>query len=156
GAHAGSEVAAHMPPRLAWTTEGKTFVAELGPQPPRRLRCRTFWYVHANGALSYSMSFSLNYTHAIDDFFFISLLQKAAAPKEFAPEHPFLADGAPRDIRVTQPHAGLAPFDGLQIEAGGALQPIWHFIARQFDIDAADLLAHAALHAPRAVDGKRL
>ncbi len=157
GDHQGRVVQFQIPPTVEWTTEGKTFAAEIGAQPPRPLRCRSFWYVHANGALSYHLSFSLNYQHTPADFYFMSLLQKVAAPKEFRPaDLPASGKGA-RPIRVTDAETGVFPLDNIRVQAEGDKQavPFWHFVAARFEADAADLFSNVPLKKPRA-DGARL
>lgn len=85
-----------LPKSISWTTEGTRFVAEApGLGDPRSVRLRRFWFSHNNGALSYHMAFSHHYGSFVRggslqsgydpaSFYFLSLLQKLAAPKEYA------------------------------------------------------------------------
>ncbi len=99
-----------MPADIHWETEGiKTTASPPGDFGPQKVRVRRFWYVHRNGALSWHISFRLDYgpkdqqtrdrvkqdralgipfedrTHSPSLLYFLSRLQKVLAPKEFAP-----------------------------------------------------------------------
>ena len=131
-------ISIHCPKRITWTTEGEDFEAQLARDIERDLHLRTFWYVHSNGALSYHMSFILSYDHRIEDYYFISMLQKACAPKEFR------LDDADR----TKPNRLISCFDGecrilplteVTIVADGKARPLWHYVRDRFN-DHADAL----------------
>ena len=148
GARQGDWIEISIPDVVEWTTEGTHFIADLGSQMPRRVRCRRFWYVHMNGSLSYHLSFCLKYDHTPADFYFISLLQKILAPKEFA------ASATPGEplrsaITVNDEATGIYPLDKVLVrQLGGRLEPsgvpasapFWQHIRARFDADAKDLL----------------
>jgi hypothetical protein len=149
GARQGEWIEIAIPDAVEWTTEGTHFVAELGRQSPRLLRCRQFWYVHMNGSLSYHTSFCLKYQHTPADFYFISLLQKILAPKEFSgkPAPAGAATAArPAAIGVNDEKTGIFPLDKVLTRPLGeaakevqAFAPFWHFMRRRFDAHAKDL-----------------
>jgi hypothetical protein len=148
GPRQGEWIEIGIPDLVEWTTEGTHFVADLGRQDPRLLRCRQFWYVHMNGSLSYHTSFRLKYEHTPADFYFIALLQKIFAPKEFSVETPpgGAAKSVPTGICVNDEATGIFPLDKLRVRpllaAPDALQsfsPFWHYIAKRFDAHASDL-----------------
>ncbi len=151
GARQGEWIEIAIPDRVEWTTEGTHFVADLGRQEPRLLRCRQFWYVHMNGSLSYHMSFCLKYEHTPADFYFISLLQKIFAPKEFSVATP--TGGAAKPVRsapisVNDTATGIFPLDKVLVRQLGeatseaqAFAPFWHYVRRRFDAHARDLFA---------------
>ena len=83
-----------MPKSISWTTEGVRFEASPpGLDREREVQLRRFWLSHNNGALSYHLSFSHFYGafedeargacsgYAPSTYYFLSLLQKLAAPK---------------------------------------------------------------------------
>jgi hypothetical protein len=82
-----------MPATVQWTTEGKTFIFAVPPKHrERKVGLRGFWYAHSNGALSWHLSFAVHYGPDLDrdlkaktpsTYYFLSLLQKLAWPKEF-------------------------------------------------------------------------
>src|SRR3989344_1298330 len=83
-----------LPPAIEWSTEGLTYrAAPPGLKDDRAVRFRRFWLAHNNGGLSYHLSFSHHYASLAapgDEggydpatYYFLSLLQKLAAPKEF-------------------------------------------------------------------------
>lgn len=97
-----------MPPSITWVTEGlRTTASPPDPLPPQTVRVRRFWYVHRDGAVSWHVSFLLDYSppgdvkakiqeardngedpedvwHKPALLYFLSQLQKVLAPKEFA------------------------------------------------------------------------
>jgi len=121
----------------------------------RLLRCRRFWYVHMDGSLSYHVSFTLKYEHTPADYYFISMLQKALAPKEFRVETAAPASGEQlrrakppqrTSIEVTATKTGLFPLDkllvrGVDIQTGQwePLAPFWHYVRLHFNEHARDL-----------------
>ncbi len=149
GDHMGEIVQLAIPDVIEWSTEGKRFAAELGVQQPRPLRMRTFWYVHVNGALSYHVSFSYRYQHNAADFYFISLLQKLAAPKEFIRP----ADGPRGDIDVHTPSPDLFPLHHVEVLKNGKAERFWRFIAERFNRDVVGLFGRVPMSSDRA-DGK--
>ncbi|HRE43508.1 MAG TPA: hypothetical protein PKY87_06005 [Terricaulis sp.] len=129
---------------ITWTTEGTTFKVDLGAEQMRQARVRRFWYVHMNRAISYHVALAMTYEHTPADFYAISMLQKAAAPKEF--KRP--ADGAGN---VYSGRTGILPLDGVLFEdETGVRRSLWDFVARQFDADAKGLFAHIRKTAPDA------
>jgi hypothetical protein len=161
-----------LPKSVSWTTEGVRFHAHPpGMDDDRLVRLRRFWLSHNDGSLSYHLSFSHYYGGGYVDaegrrrsgydpstYYFLSLLQKLAAPKEYvldpqrlkpaeADPHPFLdvfsetkLDIGPLDdIRVrraTGPE-GQAP---VQVEA----QRFWPFVRTVFERDAVRLFPRLA------------
>lgn len=143
GPHQGEEIEIAVPGTLHWWTEGTEFRASPpGLDRPRRLRLRRFWYAHRDGALSYHLSFGLRYDHTPADFYFLSMLQKVAAPKEF------LAAPLPEGKsawRPTDADTGVFPLDHVRVTTGTApSETFWTFLARRFDKDAADLFGALA------------
>ena len=128
---AGEFIDVIAPAEISWTTEGRRFIATPpGLGKTRLLRVRRFWYTHSNGAIGYHLSFRYNYEHTPGDFYFLSLIQKLAAPKEFAaPERP---DGSP-PIRPTDEVTGLAPLDLIKVKgSSGQSQSFWQYVRRVF------------------------
>jgi hypothetical protein len=135
---------ASVPDMIEWETEGRRFQAappELSV--PRRLRLKRFWYVHANGAMSWHLSFRIGFEHRPGDYYFLSLLQKAAAPKEF--KLPRMPGAAP--VRPTDAKTNLLPLDKFTLKPDeGPAQPFWHFIKDRFESDAQHLFGALARH----------
>ena len=134
----GEFIEVTAPDEIAWSTEGRRFIATPpGLGKTRTLRVRRFWYTHANGAIGYHLSFRYNYEHSPGEFYFLSLLQKAAAPKEFeaSPRPP----GSP-PWRATDDRTGIVPLDLLRVKSPrGADQSFWQYVRDAFDLDAEDL-----------------
>ena len=138
------------PEDIAWSTEGRRLIATPpGLGKTRTLRVRRFWYTHANGAIGYHLSFRYNYDHTPGEFYFLSLLQKAAAPKEFeAAPRP---QGAP-PFRATDDRTGIAPLDLLRVKSPrGEDLSFWQYVRASFDLDADDLFSRL----PRGTDQKK-
>ena len=144
------------PDEISWSTEGRRFIATPpGLGKPRTLRVRRFWYTHANGAIGYHLSFRYNYDHTPGEFYFLSLLQKVAAPKEFE-ANPRPPGSAP--WRATDERTGIAPLDLLRVKSPrSGDQSFWQYVRDAFDLDAEDLFrqlsgtgatARSALAAP--------
>src|SRR5262249_26319794 len=119
--------------------EGVRFESSPGQIGPQPMRLRRFWYVHKNGSVSWHLSFRIDYDHTPAHFYFISMLQKVLAPKEFRP-------GGPRitaDLRVHAPPpggTGIAPLDVVKVSAPGLADvSFWEAVAHWFGIDAPDL-----------------
>jgi len=137
----GEAIDITIPDAITWTTEGTVFRAELGKPVTRTLRCRRFWYVHLNGALSYHLSFTLRYAHTAADFYFISMLQKVVAPKEFTVSGPAgtgTIDGAAAGVK-------LFPVENVNVRSqssGFTPLPFWQFVRSTFDQHAHHLFEH--------------
>jgi hypothetical protein len=142
----GEDLTAEGPDHIDWETEGVRFRSyPPGLARPRPMRLRRFWYAHLNGAFSYHLSFRIDYEHAIGDFYFLSLLQKAAAPKEFSVK--------PRDGPAwgpTDAGSGLFPAENLFLtDAAAVRDTFWRLVARRFEDDAAHLFRELATHLKR-------
>lgn len=82
-----------MPKIVAWTTEGKEYRVEIPENHRQReVGLSTFWYLYGNGSMSWHLSFSVYYKEDLQrdlregvpsTYYFLSLLQKLAWPKEF-------------------------------------------------------------------------
>ncbi|HUD30952.1 MAG TPA: hypothetical protein VMQ93_18955 [Novosphingobium sp.] len=136
------------PPSVQWTTEGVTYeAAPPGLGDERVVRFRRFWLAHNNGALSYHLGFSHHYASLQDDgdaagydpatFYFLSLLQKLAAPKEFElGEH--WKPGV--TASVFEENLGIAPLDQLTVTGPGhPPERFWPFVRRRMIEDAERL-----------------
>lgn len=156
-----------MPETVSWTTEGVTFHAYPdGLARDRHVKLRRFWLSHNNGALSYHLSFSHYYGddkpagasgYPPSTYYFLSLLQKLAAPKEYALDPAVLEASLekPKAFNVLEDHTdlGIAPLDAIRIlDLNGAAvkagddaprpepadgEKFWLFVGRMFDKDAA-------------------
>ncbi|WP_423604121.1 hypothetical protein [Sphingomonas sp. MS122] len=121
-----------MPATVQWTTEGKTFVFAVPPEHrERKIGLRSFWYAHSNGALSWHLSFAAHYGPDLDrdlkakrpsTYYFLSLLQKLAWPKEFR------MDGAGTTI-----HQMVGMSVRRRTSAQGV--PFWAFVRERFAED---------------------
>jgi hypothetical protein len=153
-----------MPKSVSWTTEGVTFHAH--PEDldhDREVRLRRFWLSHNNGALSYHLSFSHFYGRYFVEnggpveaggpaqsvsgydpstFYFLSMMQKLAAPKEYALDPTVLktlADDASVDVFQT---LGIDPLDNIKVsEQGDEGQRFWPFVRAMLNRDAQTLFA---------------
>lgn len=157
-----TELVFTIPSQFSWVTEGVLFHCDLKEELRRKVRLRRFWFAHSDGALSYHLSFEHHYgtgqggsprdilhdPYGMQTFYFLSLLQKLAAPKEFmlgeeqlealarsagdeAFLNPFLSD-AP---------TGIDPLDRIGVgTADGTSRPFWRFIRDKFVGDARLLL----------------
>ena len=152
----GEFIEVTAPDEISWSTEGRRFIATPpGLGKTRTLRVRRFWYTHANGAIGYHLSFRYNYDHTPGEFYFLSLLQKVAAPKEFE-ANPRPPGSGP--WRATDERTGIAPLDLLRVKSPrGGDQSFWQYVRAAFDLDAEDLFrqlsgtdakARSALPAP--------
>lgn len=137
------------PDEISWSTEGRRFVATPpGLGKSRTLRVRRFWYTHANGAIGYHLSFRYNYDHTPGEFYFLSLLQKVAAPKEFE-ANPRPPGSAP--WRATDERTGIAPLDLLRVKSPrSGDQSFWQYVRDAFDLDAEDLFRQLSGTGPKA------
>ncbi len=161
-----TELVFEVPADFSWVTEGVRFNCDLKEVLHRKVRLRRFWFAHSDGALSYHLSFEHRYGHdaangtgagvrdilhdpyGMQTFYFLSLLQKLAAPKEFmlgetqlealsqssgnaAFLNPFLGD-----------LTGIDPLDKIGVCTEGSVNSstFWHFVQRSFVSDARILL----------------
>lgn len=136
------------PPSVQWTTEGFTYeAAPPGLANDRAVRFRRFWMAHNNGALSYHLGFNHHYASRHEDgdmlgydpatFYFLSLLQKLAAPKEFELQT-HRADGA--TASVFEGDLGITPLDRMTVRTdGGDAERFWPFVKRRMIEDAEKL-----------------
>ncbi len=69
-------IAFEFPPDITWSTEGKSFKAAIGTALRLPAKCRMFWFMHPNGALSFHLSFEATYQHDHRHAYALSLLQK--------------------------------------------------------------------------------
>lgn len=145
-----------LPETIEWQTEGSCFEANP-PQlsEPRLVQLRRFWMSHNNGALSYHLSFSHRYGgehgYTPATFYFLSCLQKLAAPKEYCLSLDPQADQDEEIWKdVFQPNLGIAPLDGITVARGDEVpERFWPFVRRQFDRDAGQLFERLAGGADR-------
>lgn len=151
------------PAAVQWTTEGITYeTAPAGLGDDRVVRFRRFWLAHNNGALSYHLSFSHHYAsvHADGDgagydpatFYFLSLLQKLAAPKEFELDALFQPG---RTASVFDENLGIAPLDQMMVTSpDGMTERFWPFVKRRIIDDAGHLFDRITAQTghPRAED----
>lgn len=144
---AGEFLDVEVPDTIEWMTEGRRFISKPpGLSKTRKVRVRRFWYTHSNGAIGYHLSFRYNYEHTPGDFFFLSLMQKLAAPKEFEIKGE-VPEGAA--IRPTDAQTGIAPFDSVKVKtAGGTPASFWHYVRDAFNADADDLFRRLKAHRP--------
>ena len=144
------------PESIEWTTEGARYRAQpVGLDDPRAVRLRRFWLAHNNGALSYHLGFSHHYgsLHRDGDeagydpatYYFLSLLQKLAAPKEFE----LGAKWAPGTrVSVFDPDLGIAPLDKLTVtDRSAKAERFWPFVRRRMIGDAGRLFDRLAAEA---------
>lgn len=150
-----------MPKSISWTTEGVRFEASPpGLDREREVQLRRFWLSHNNGALSYHLSFSHFYGafedeargacsgYAPSTYYFLSLLQKLAAPKEYGLDADILEDinrKADPYIDVFDPEPlGIDPLDDIEVryrppegEKGEhQVERFWPFVRTMFEADA--------------------
>jgi hypothetical protein len=172
-----TELVFTVPPRFSWVTEGVRFHCDLKQQLERKVRLRRCWFAHSDGALSYHLSFEHHYRtgpgasprdilhdpYGMQTFYFLSLLQKLAAPKEFMLGeeqlekltkaqgdevflNPFLSD-AP---------TGIDPLDGMKVREGdGTPGSFWRFVRDKFVGDARILLGEV-LKVPEQINDAQL
>lgn len=151
-----------LPPSTSWTTEGIRFHAHPpGLDDERVVRMRRFWFAHNNGALSYHLSFSHYYGSYADadgklhsgydpaTYYFLSLLQKLAAPKEYALEPALLQ----KLMREDDPYIdvfsdrtlNIDPLDNILVDPqAGASMTFWRFVRERFCDDAVGLFGRLA------------
>jgi len=141
------------PASVQWATEGFTYETappQLGDD--RVVRFRRFWLAHNNGALSYHLGFTHHYgsLHSDGDgagydpatFYFLSLLQKLAAPKEFELGENWSAGST---ASVFDENLGIAPLDQMTVTSpGGPAERFWPFVRRRMVEDAERLFGRLA------------
>ncbi|WP_260580843.1 hypothetical protein [Sphingopyxis sp. PET50] len=129
------------------------------------MRLRRFWLAHNNGGLSYHLSFSHHYASLLEPgdergydpatYYFLSLLQKLAAPKEFE-----LDGGHGGSVSVFDENLGIAPLDAILVRSGrGKAERFWPFVRRQLLADGRllfDRIAEVIGTAPRPDLGELL
>lgn len=145
------------PQSIGWSTEGIRFHAHPPRLSDERLvRMRRFWLSHNNGALSYHMSFSHRYGQIVGEdgseepghdpstYYFLAMLQKLAAPKEYALDPDLLDADGYIDVFAEQP-LGIDPLDAMLVQQGtGERQAFWRFVRDRFAQDACALFDRIA------------
>ncbi len=134
-----------IPETIEWETEGQKFRAELGRPVSRSLKCRMFWYAHSDGALSYHLSFTGQYNHDFEDYYFLSMLQKFMFPKEFC-----IPEGTePDDICSGKTGLWLLdqPIIAAWLDYRDTSQeiPFWSFVRQRFMRHVSELVEGAGL-----------
>ena len=129
-----------LPQLINWETEGTKFRVDLGDPVSRELKCRMFWYAHSDGALSYHISFFMEYKHEFIDYYFLSMLQKLMFPKEFyVPKGMQGSAKFPRDI--TAGNTGLWLLDETlvsnhvdyaDLRKGVERLTFWRYVQKRF------------------------
>jgi hypothetical protein len=153
------ELDVRSPSDFSWTTEGIEFQCHLAESPIRRLVLRRFWFAHNDGALSYHLSFSHCYgdNYGLSTYYFLSLMQKLLAPKEFRLKDELLEvvarEGGKRFSPFDKVDLGIDPIDGIEIAPAIDEEPreesftkdrgnrFWPFVRKMFTSDAALLFA---------------
>lgn len=151
-----------LPPSTSWTTEGIRFHAHPpGLDDERVVRMRRFWFAHNNGALSYHLSFSHYYGSYADTdgnlhsgydpatYYFLSLLQKLAAPKEYALEpgllQQLMREDDPYIDVFSDQTLNIDPLDNILVDPQvGASMTFWRFVRERFCDDAVGLFGRLA------------
>ncbi|NBB64901.1 hypothetical protein GVN18_37225, partial [Pseudomonas sp. ODNR1LW] len=158
-----SDLIFRMPKSVSWTTEGVRFHAHPeGLSDDRLVRLRRFWLSHNDGALSYHLSFSHYYGGGYVDaagrkrsgydpstYYFLSLLQKLAAPKEYALDprllKPSKDDPDPFVDVFSDTPLGIDPLDNIRVSADGEEdRRFWPFVKTLFEGDAIRLFRRLA------------
>ena len=136
-----------MPECVRWATEGHTFAYAVPPaHRDRSVGLRSFWYAHSNGALSWHLSFAVHYGPDLErdlkaqmpsTYYFLSLLQKLAWPKEF---------------RATGTKCSMHKLIGIDVRRRGTadMLPFWDFVERRFADDWQCVAARHPLADPGA------
>jgi hypothetical protein len=152
----------HLPAQFSWVTEGELFSCRLAasaqdPLLVREVDLRRFWFAHSDGALSYHLSFSHYYgdRHGPQTYYFLSLLQKLAVPKEFSLSSDRLRemidktgsmDVDPHTFSVFDDKLGIDPLDLITVRDTAkadetTAQRFWPFVKQLFSSDAVNLFA---------------
>lgn len=151
-----------LPAQFSWVTEGELFSCRLAadehdPLLLRAVDLRRFWFAHSDGALSYHLSFSHYYgdRHGPQTYYFLSLLQKLAVPKEFSLSSRRLrelldktgsGDAEPHAFSVFDAELGIDPLDLITVRDiaaadGNAAMRFWPFVKQLFGEDATILFS---------------
>jgi hypothetical protein len=152
-----------VPESISWTTEGVQFqAAPDGLARERTVKLRRFWLSHNNGGLSYHLSFSHYYGgdqepgrsgYDPSTLYFLSLLQKLAAPKEYTLSEAMFKkanESSPPYVNVfDEPRLGIDPLDNITIEhrlrdGAASTERFWPFVETVFEIDADILFSRLA------------
>lgn len=143
GPRQGETISISMPDQIEWQTEGKRFrTRPTGLGQKRFLVLRRFWQLHVNGALSYHLSFQMTYDHTPGDFYFLSMIQKALAPKEFRIEGLSASELLARPVcPLETEQTGCLPLDQVRVsDEHVEAAPFWQLVRRRFESDAQALL----------------
>lgn len=152
-----------MPESVSWTTEGvKVRASPPGLADDRQVRLRRYWLSHNNGALSYHLAFSHYYGgegeapqgYTPSTYYFLSMLQKLAAPKEYALDPGLLErlTGKPDgyvDV-FCDTVLNIDPLDKIMVQSLADGQPVgeerrfWPFVKEMFEGDALRLFGKLA------------
>lgn len=150
-----------LPDSVSWTTEGvQVRASPAGLGDDREVRLRRFWMSHNNGALSYHLSFSHYYGgdggagYDPSTYYFLSMLQKLAAPKEYALAPGWLEKETGRpdgyvDVFCDTP-LNIDPLDKITVQvladgtAVGEERRFWPFVKDMFEADARRLFGKLA------------
>jgi hypothetical protein len=158
-----TELEFEIPDQFSWTTEGIRFNCNLQNPRRRKVRLRRFWFAHSDGALSYHHSFEHRYgggqaadprdivhdPYGIQTYYFLSMLQKLAAPKEFMLGEKQLArlveggaGAAFLNPFLSAEPTGIDPLDRIMVREQGqtAARTFWRFMRDTFVADARLLL----------------
>jgi hypothetical protein len=156
----------HLPEKISWRTEGEQFECRFPPEEiasvGRLVSLRRFWFAHTNGALSYHLSFAYRFATQVEaaekadagadegsestkrdaaTYYFLSLLQKLAVPKEFSLHESRLAElkpgGSPCLTVFDDKTLGIDPLDSVLVST----QPrerkrFWPYVRELFESDA--------------------
>lgn len=156
-----TELVFKVPQQFHWVTEGVRFNCDLNEALHRKVRLRRFWFAHSDGALSYHLSFEhcyktgrqgserdiLHDPHGIQTYYFLSLLQKLAAPKEFMLGEEQLegltranGDAAYLNPFLSAVQTGIDPLDKIAVQEDAEENTFWRFVRGKFVNDARMLL----------------
>ncbi len=135
-----------MPRLVEWTTEGSAFAVPIEPERRNRdVSLRRFWYRYPDGAFSWNLGFEYRYGADLAaeragtvpaTYYFLSLLQKLAWPKEFDSARGLEGLDALVGLTVTRP-----------ISEAQAV-PFWDFVAECYRVDRNRLKTDCAIKLP--------
>lgn len=162
------EVIFDPPSSVEWKTEGRIFRAQPeGMDERRSMKLKRFWFAHRGGGLSYHLSFIFNYKktegYTPKTYYFLSMLQKLAAPKELSispGKRRRIPDGKifvhsifeETGIRLLDNYKvyGLAPAvvaPGEESSSGNDFR-FWKGVEKRFNFDARCLLRRLCMLSP--------